>query len=143
MAATGQHVFGFQPGPRTGTGGAAGRVFAASELALSDRLVALKVTVEGCREAEILGRLQHENIVPVYSVQEDEDADLTAFCMPYRGQATLAAVLDCLYAGARSAPPGSGFSMRSRPPTRRKNFRIRRRRTRSFSTPDSSMAWST
>ncbi len=83
--------------------GAAGRVFAASELALSDRLVALKVTVEGCREAEILGRLQHENIVPVYSVQEDEDADLTAFCMPYRGQATLAAVLDCLYAGAR--PP--------------------------------------
>jgi serine/threonine protein kinase/Tfp pilus assembly protein PilF len=83
--------------------GAAGRVFAASELALSDRLVALKVTVEGCREAEILGRLQHENIVPIYSVQEDKAADLTAFCMPYRGQATLAAVLDCLYAGRR--PP--------------------------------------
>jgi serine/threonine protein kinase/Tfp pilus assembly protein PilF len=88
--------------------GAAGRVFLASELALSDRLVALKVTVEGCHEAEMLGRLQHANIVPIHSVQEEAAGCLTAICMPFRGQATLAAVLDCMYArsiGAESRRP--------------------------------------
>ena len=83
--------------------GAIGRVFLASERALGQRLVALKVAVEGTHEAEILGRLRHPNIVPVYSVQEDPASGLTAFAMPYLGQATLAAVLDKLHAGPR--PP--------------------------------------
>jgi serine/threonine protein kinase len=58
------------------------------------------VALQGGREAEILGRLNHANIVPVYSIQEDETG-LTGFCMPYLGKATLAAVLDCAFASGR------------------------------------------
>ena len=125
----GQPMTGFRLLRELGRG-AAGKVFLASELALSGRLVALKVTVEGCHEAQMLGRLQHANIVPIHSVQEDpagapvapggsqaaaasgpmrlanppaQWVGLTAFCMPFRGEATLAAVLDCMYVARR--PP--------------------------------------
>ena len=80
-----------------------GRVFLASERALGQRRVVLKVALQNGHEAEILGRLRHANIVPVYSIQEDAATGLTAFCMPYLGQATLAAVLDGVYADHR--PP--------------------------------------
>jgi eukaryotic-like serine/threonine-protein kinase len=83
--------------------GAIGRVYLASELALGERRVVLKVALQGSHEAEILGRLRHPNIVPIYSIQEDNASGLTAFCMPYLGRATLAAVLDAVYAGHR--PP--------------------------------------
>jgi serine/threonine protein kinase len=79
--------------------GSFGRVFLATEPALGNRLVALKVAPRGGEEAEILGRLQHANIVPVYSVQEDAKTGLTAFCMPYLGRATLCDVLDHVFAG--------------------------------------------
>ena len=78
--------------------GAAGRVFLATEGALGGRKVAVKVTVEGGHEANILGQLEHANIVPIHSILADDTSKLTAFCMPYHGQATLAAVLDCVYA---------------------------------------------
>ena len=99
--------------------GAAGRVFLASELALSERLVALKVTVEGCHEAKMLGRLQHSNIVPIHSFREEGDAgELTAFWMPYCGQATLAAVLDSLYAPRPAVQAGNARRPCRRCPTR-------------------------
>jgi serine/threonine protein kinase/TPR repeat protein len=78
--------------------GTFGRVFLASEPALGDRLVVVKVAPHGKEEAEILGRLQHANIVPIHSVQDDKRTGLTAFCMPYWGKATLGDVLDRILA---------------------------------------------
>jgi len=83
--------------------GAFARVFLASEPALGGRLVAVKVALQGGREAEMLGRLPHPNIVPVFSVREDSDEGLTAICMPYLGRATLADVRD--HAFASNGPP--------------------------------------
>lgn len=74
--------------------GAFGRVFLATEPAIGDREVVVKVTPYGGGEAEILGKLWHPNIVPVYSLQQDPDSGLTALCMPYLGRATLCDVLD-------------------------------------------------
>jgi serine/threonine protein kinase/Tfp pilus assembly protein PilF len=93
----GSHFLGFDLIGEIGRGGL-GRVFLALERALGQRQVVVKVALQNAHEAEILGRLRHANIVPVYSVQEDKPSGLTVFCMPYLGQATLAAVLDGVYA---------------------------------------------
>lgn len=75
--------------------GAFARVFLASETALGGRLVVVKVSSKfGQVEAEILGKLNHENIVPIHSIQQDATTKLTAACMPYLGRATLCEVLD-------------------------------------------------
>ena len=42
----------------------------------------------------MLGKLQHPNIVPVYSIQEDDNTEMTAICMPYLGRTTLCNVID-------------------------------------------------
>lgn len=86
--------------------GTFGRVFLASEPALGGRLVALKVAAQGGQEAEMLGKLRHPNIMPVYSVQEDQATGLTAVCMPYLGQATFRDILDSAFAGP-AAPTDS------------------------------------
>jgi len=83
--------------------GTFGRVFLASEPALGNRLVALKVALRGDEEAEMLGRLRHPNIVPVYSVRKDAETGLTAVCMPYLGKTTLCDVLDLAFVNSR--PP--------------------------------------
>ncbi len=82
--------------------GSFGRVFLATEPALGGRQVVVKVAPQGGEEAEILGRLRHPNIVPIYSLQQDVTG-LTAFCMPYLGRATLCDVLD--YAFLDPHPP--------------------------------------
>lgn len=81
--------------------GTFGRVFLASEPALGNRLVALKVAPHGDEEAEIIGKLRHPNVVPVYSTQEDRETGLTAVCMPYLGRTTLCDVLDHAFADGR------------------------------------------
>ena len=83
--------------------GTFGRVYLAQESALGKREVALKLAPGGGEEASLLGKLRHPNIVPVYSVQQDEATGLVAFCMPYLGRATLADVLDGVFETA--APP--------------------------------------
>lgn len=77
--------------------GAFARVYLAREIALGNRLVAIKISVHGAAEADILGKLQHPGIVPVYSVQQDDKTGLTVICMPYRGRVTLFDVLGTLY----------------------------------------------
>jgi serine/threonine protein kinase/Flp pilus assembly protein TadD len=79
--------------------GAFGRVFLATEPALGNRRVAIKVSLEGASEADTLGRFNHPNIVPVHSVQEGPTG-LTVVCMPYLGSATLLDILDKTFAGA-------------------------------------------
>ena len=83
--------------------GAFAHVYLARQPALGNRLVVVKVAQYGAAEAEMLGRLAHRNIVPVYSVSEDRATHVTAVCMPYLGSATLLDVLDVGFADNR--PP--------------------------------------
>jgi eukaryotic-like serine/threonine-protein kinase len=83
--------------------GTFGRVFLATEPSLGNRRIVVKIAPHGVEEAEILGRLRHPNIVPIYSLQEDDVTGLAAFCMPYLGRATLSDVLDHVFVG--SHPP--------------------------------------
>src|SRR5260370_32602597 len=63
--------------------GSFGRVFQGTEPALGDRAVAVKVAYLGGPEARTLGRLEHRNVVPVYSVQEVKENGLPAVSLPY------------------------------------------------------------
>jgi serine/threonine protein kinase len=82
--------------------GAHGRVFLATQPALGDRPVVLKVVPRSGHEHLSLARLQHTHIVPLYCVQEDHARGLRALCMPYFGGATLAQLLELLH----DQPPG-------------------------------------
>jgi len=94
----GDEFLGLQLRRQIGRGGFA-RVFLATEPALGDRAVAVKVAHRGASEARTLGRLEHRNVVPVYSIRADEKTGLTAVCMPYLGSATLLDVLDRAHPG--------------------------------------------
>jgi serine/threonine protein kinase len=78
--------------------GAFARVYLATEPALGGRWVVLKVGMHGSGEAEILGRLRHDNIVPIYAMREDLLTGMTVVCMPYLGATTLADVLEHAFA---------------------------------------------
>src|SRR6266852_4495703 len=73
--------------------GAFACVYLAAEPALGNRLVAVKVSQQGTTEAEILGRLNHRNVVPIHSVKKDSATGFTVVCMPYLGSATLCDLL--------------------------------------------------
>jgi serine/threonine protein kinase/Flp pilus assembly protein TadD len=76
--------------------GAAGRVFLAAQPSLGDRRVVLKVTPRGREEHLSLARLQHMNIMPLYSEHVLRDRNLQVLCMPFLGGATLAQILESL-----------------------------------------------
>ncbi len=76
--------------------GARGRVCLAAQTDLADRLVVLKLTPLNGVEHLSLARLQHTNIVPVYSVTNDSDRRLRVLVMPYFGRATLATLMTSL-----------------------------------------------
>jgi serine/threonine protein kinase/Flp pilus assembly protein TadD len=83
----GDAIFGFKLVGELGRGAFA-RVFLAEQEALANRPVALKVTLKPTREAERLARLQHTNVVPVYSVHNE--GTVQVICMPFLGRVTLA-----------------------------------------------------
>jgi eukaryotic-like serine/threonine-protein kinase len=89
--------------------GVNGRVFLASQLSLGERPVVLKLAPTGAAVTAVaeehlsLARLQHTNIVPLYSVQELPARGLRALVMPYFGGATLARLLGAL----RPTPPAN------------------------------------
>jgi serine/threonine protein kinase len=72
--------------------GSFARVFLAKQPALGDRLAVAKVAAAPSREAMIMGRLKHPNIVPVHWVETA--APFQVMCMPYLGAATLCDVMD-------------------------------------------------
>jgi eukaryotic-like serine/threonine-protein kinase len=74
--------------------GAFARVFLAQELSVGGRLVAIKLSLHDDREAETLGRLQHPNIVPIFSTQYDSGSGFSVVCMPFLGGTTLCHVID-------------------------------------------------
>ena len=88
----GQTIAGFQLIEELGRGAFA-RVFLAAERQLADRPVALKVARAGSREPQMLARLQHTHIVPVYSTRTDPATGLHLLCMPYFGRVTLSRIL--------------------------------------------------
>lgn len=69
--------------------GAHGRVYLAEQPDLASRLVVLKTIPYSSHEHLKLARLQHTNIVPLYSVRDVPDRGLRTLCMPYLGGATL------------------------------------------------------
>jgi serine/threonine protein kinase/tetratricopeptide (TPR) repeat protein len=71
--------------------GAFGRVYLARQEDLAERFVALKVSADLTGESRTLARLQHTNIVPIYSIHRV--APFQAVCMPYFGATTLAHLL--------------------------------------------------
>jgi serine/threonine protein kinase/Tfp pilus assembly protein PilF len=81
--------------------GAQGRVFLATQPALADRPVVLKLTPCTGQEHLSLARLQHTGIVPLYFAQDDPARNLRTLCMPYFGGLTLARLLE----GFRNQPP--------------------------------------
>jgi serine/threonine protein kinase/Tfp pilus assembly protein PilF len=92
----GESFMGFSLERELGRGTFA-RVFLATEPALGDRPVAVKISFEETAEAKTLGRLRHANIVPVHSVQKDHHLGAIAVCMPYLGSATLCDVIDRVF----------------------------------------------
>jgi serine/threonine protein kinase/Flp pilus assembly protein TadD len=67
--------------------GASARVFLARQHSLANRHVVLKVTSQRTVEPDRLARLQHTNIVPIYSAHET--GGLSVLCMPFVGSCTL------------------------------------------------------
>lgn len=103
----GDTYLGFQLLAELGYGTFA-RVFLASEDELGGRPVVVKVCYCGQAEANMLGKLRHANIVPVYSVRFDPERSLTAICMPYLGMHTLCDVLGSVFAPATAPTKGRG-----------------------------------
>ena len=89
---SGQTIAGFRLVEELGRGTFA-RVYRAHDRTLADRPVALKISRAGCREPQTLARLQHTNIVPIYSRGTDPASGLQFLCMPYFGRVTLASLL--------------------------------------------------
>ncbi|MFN0055373.1 MAG: serine/threonine-protein kinase [Planctomycetales bacterium] len=83
--------------------GACARVYLARQRTLAGRQVVLKITRERTVEPDRLARLQHTNIVPIYSFHRV--GSLFAICMPYFGAFVLSRWVDHLR--ERSGPPAT------------------------------------
>jgi serine/threonine protein kinase/Tfp pilus assembly protein PilF len=88
--ATGETFEGFVLKERLGRGAFA-QVYLAEQVGLSNRDVALKLTKKLGKEAGRLARLQHANVVPIFSFHVGETWQ--AICMPYFGRQTLEDIL--------------------------------------------------
>src|SRR5437764_10990642 len=60
----------------------------------------------GGREAHALGKLSHPGIVPIHSVQQDDERGLTVICMPLLGVATAVDLLDAAFSAGSSPRNG-------------------------------------
>jgi serine/threonine protein kinase/Flp pilus assembly protein TadD len=107
MPQPGERFLGFRLVEELGRGSFA-RVFLAEQEFLAGRKVALKVTLRPTREAERLAKLQHTNIVPVYSVHDAPPAQV--ICMPYLGRVTIG---DLLRAYRRDLPSRTGSARKT------------------------------
>lgn len=87
----GERLFGFELVQELGEGAFA-KVFLAHQLELGNRPTALKVAPTLNDEPRKLARLQHTNIVPIYSTHQS--GRLHAVCMPYLGSLTLQHLLN-------------------------------------------------
>lgn len=87
--------------------GTFGRVYRARQADLAGRPVAVKLSARLVGESQMLARLQHTNIVPIYSFHRV--GQFTALVMPYLGRTTLADLIETFRrSGDR---PGSGRAL--------------------------------
>ena len=106
IVAEGRELFGFRLRHQLGRGAFAS-VYLAEQRDLAGRLVVLKISASEGTEHQTLARLQHTNIVPIFSVHEDPEAGVRAVCMPYFGGATLSSLLEKLWEGQPRPTEGS------------------------------------
>ncbi len=85
--------------------GAFSRVYLAREKSAGDRPVVLKFSSHAGGEACTLGRLHHEQIVPILWARRDPGSGRHVVCMPFYGSATLTDILDRLYRRENDSPP--------------------------------------
>jgi serine/threonine protein kinase len=78
--------------------GALAKVYLAEQADLANRFVAVKISTDMSAESQTLARLQHTNIVPIYSIHRADP--FQAVCMPYFGATTLATLLAEIGLGA-------------------------------------------
>jgi serine/threonine protein kinase/predicted Zn-dependent protease len=97
----GDYIAGFELLRELGRG-AFSRVFLARQGDLAGRKVVVKISTLGCFESDRLAKLQHSQIVPVYSVHHT--GHFSVVCMPYLGEATFADLLQ----NVRAARPFPG-----------------------------------
>ncbi|MEZ6117801.1 MAG: protein kinase [Pirellulaceae bacterium] len=90
LPAAGDHHLDFQILGELGRGSFS-RVYLARQDSLASRFVVLKASRQRWAESDILARLQHANIVPIYSVHRQ--AGVQYVCMPFLGCVTLADVI--------------------------------------------------
>lgn len=82
----GEELEGFEIVEELGSGSFA-RVYLARQPALANRLVVIKVSSRSLGEIDKLARLQHTNIVPLFSAQQRVGQQI--LCMPFLGRTTL------------------------------------------------------
>jgi eukaryotic-like serine/threonine-protein kinase len=139
--AAGQSHFGFHLLAELGRG-AFGRVFLAKQESLAHRLVVLKVGSDLSDESRKLARLQHPNIVPVYSFHRQ--GELQAVCMPYLGPVTLGHLLEKVTGEGVATRSGVSLTrvfaecQRSRHPLANADCTIRNSRDKTKRDPESS-----
>ena len=100
----GDHFLYFELLEELGRGSFA-HVYLARQESLANRLVVLKISRIATDEPQKLARLQHTNVVPVYSIHDA--GQFHALCMPYLGRVTLAHVISH-YTKASTSRPESG-----------------------------------
>jgi serine/threonine protein kinase len=103
---SGATVAGFRLERELGRG-AFGRVYLARQGDLADRPVALKIAADVGAESRALARLQHTNVMPVYSVHRT--GPFQAVCMPFFPAVTLADL--CRSLSKRDTFPESGQAL--------------------------------
>ncbi len=89
----------FQVKRLLGAGGA-GRVYLADQPEF-ERQVALKISPDLGREHKLQGRLDHDHVMPVWSVFTDEETGLRGICMPFRPGCPLDAAIRLVYENRR------------------------------------------
>ncbi|MFO0809772.1 MAG: protein kinase [Gemmataceae bacterium] len=87
--------------------GTFGRVFLARQAELAGRAVAVKLSTRMAGESQILARLQHTNIVPIYSIHRV--GAYHALVMPFLGRSTLANLIDAFRHSGEQ--PASGMEV--------------------------------
>lgn len=111
----GDHYYGYQLERRLGEG-ASSRVFLATEPALGNRKVAVKITRRGESEAFTLGRIKHPNVIPIHSRTAIPEQQLSIICMEYLGSATLGSLLDRILASPKPLKDASAILEAARDP---------------------------
>lgn len=89
--------------------GAFGKVYLARQKSLANRKVALKLTSRKQHEPQVLAKLRHTNIMPIYSVHPWGQGQ--ALCMPYLGKQTFADILHALRKADKLPTTGAWWSL--------------------------------